>query len=295
MQAKNRDSLANVFIVATVLCLVCSFLVSAASLGLRNIQNRNVTLDRKQNLLQVAGFTPDDIAVGGGIEALFEKRFDIKIIDLETGEEAVEAADEAVSEAGKNLGETREQILANYNQVWASKSKKDPVADPIPAAEDITGIKYREKYSHVYVMKGEDGQSVSKYVFPVRGKGLWSMMKGFLAVEPDFQTIAGLTFYDQAETPGLGGEVMNPNWKAKWKDKKIYKGDEVAIAVVKGAGSGDYEVDGLSGATITSNGVSYMLEYWLGPDGFMPFINKQTSKNKTTSHSHTADKGGSNG
>jgi Na+-transporting NADH:ubiquinone oxidoreductase subunit C len=295
MQAENRDSLANTFIVATVLCLVCSFLVSAASLGLRSIQNRNVTLDRKQNLLQVAGFSPDEIASGGGIEELFEKRFEVKIIDLETGKEAVEAADEAVAEAGKNLGDSEEDVLANYDQVWASKSKKESVADPVPSSEDIIGIKYREKYSHVYIMKDEDGKSVSKYVFPVRGKGLWSMMKGFLAVEPDFQTIAGLTFYDQAETPGLGGEVMNPGWKAKWKEKKIYKGDEVAIEVVKGTGSGDYEVDGLSGATITSNGVSYMLEYWLGPQGFMPYINNQSSSNKTTSNSPTTEKGGSNG
>lgn len=295
MQAEKRDSLANTFIVATVLCLVCSFLVSAAALGLKEIQNRNVTLDRKSNLLQVVGFTSEQIAEGGGVEELFEKRFDVKIIDLETGKEAVEQADEAVSAAGKDLGDDNEDVLANYDQVWASKSKKDPVADQIPSGEDLAGIKYREKYSHVYVMKDEDGKKVSKYVFPVRGKGLWSMMKGYLAVEPDFQTIAGLTFYEQAETPGLGGEVMNPSWKAKWKEKKIYQGGEVAIEVVKGLGSGEYQVDGLSGATITSNGVSSMLEYWLGPEGFMPFINSQNSKTKTTSNMPSSEKGGSNG
>ena len=296
MQPEQRDGPVNTFVVATALCLICSFLVSVAAVGLKSIQDRNVTLDRKNNLLQVVGFAPEQIAEGGGIEELFDKRFEVEIIDLETGKQAVEAADEAVSEAGKDLGDDEEDVLANYDQVWASKSKKKPVSDPIPGPEDVAGIKYREKFSHVYVMKAEDGKTVSKYVFPVRGKGLWSMMKGYLAVEPDFETIAGLTFYEQGETPGLGGEVMNPSWKAKWVDKKIYKGDEVAIEVVKGAGSGDYEVDGLSGATITSNGVSYMLEYWLGPEGFMPYIKNQSSKSKTTSISPTApEKGGSNG
>ena len=295
MQAENRDSLANTFIVATVLCLVCSLLVSASAVGLRSFQNRNVTLDRKKNLLQVVGFTAEQIDAGGGTEELFDKRFEVEIIDLETGKQAVEEADEAVSEAGKDLGDDEDDVLANYDQVWASKSKKKPVSDPIPGPEDVAGIKYREKFSHVYIMKDEDGKKISKYVFPVRGKGLWSMMKGYLAVEPDFETIAGLTFYEQGETPGLGGEVMNPKWKAKWVDKKIYKGDEVAIEVVKGSGTGDYEVDGLSGATITSNGVSSMLEYWLGPEGFMPYIKNQSSKTKTTLISPSSDKGGSNG
>ena len=295
MQAENRDSLANTFIVATALCLVCSAIVSVAAIGLRSYQAENITLDRKKNLLQVVGFSADEISSGGGIEELFDKRFDVEIIDLETGKQAVKAAEEAVSEAGKDLGDDENEVLANYDQVWASKSKKKPVSDPIPSAEDVAGIKYREKFSHVYVMKGDDGKTISKYVFPVRGKGLWSMMKGYLAVEPDFETIAGLTFYEQGETPGLGGEVMNPKWKAKWVDKKIYKGDEVAIRVVKGAGSGDYQVDGLSGATITSNGVSYMLEYWLGPEGFMPYIKNQSSKTKSTSISPSQDKGGFNG
>ena len=121
------------------------------------------------------------------------------------------------------------------------------------------------------------------------------MMKGYLAVEPDFQTIAGLTFYEQGETPGLGGEVMNPGWKAKWAGKKIYDNAEVCICVVKGAGSSEFEVDGLSGATITSNGVSSMLEYWLGDEGFGPYIEKEKTKTSSTGNSIATEKGGSNG
>ncbi len=269
----NKDSLANTFIVATVLCLVCSLLVSAAAVALKPIKDRNVALDRKNNILKVTGFSDDDIKNGGGIEELFAKRFTPTIIDLETGEEAIEACKAALEAAGKKVGEN---VVDSYDQFWASKSKKEEVATQLEKAEDKIGIKWKEKYSHVFVLKSEDGSTIEKYVFPVRGNGLWSMMQGYFAVEPDFQTVAGITFYDQAETPGLGGEVMNPNWKAKWNGKKIYDAEAVKLKVSKGDQSAnDYGVDALSGATITSNGVSYMLEFWLGPKGFKTYIEKQ--------------------
>jgi len=294
MHPEQRDGPVNTFVVATVLCLLCSLLVSIAAVGLKGIQDRNVVLDKKNNLLQVVGFKADEIAEKGGIEELFEDRFEIKIIDLATGADAIGEIKAALEAAGKKLGDTPDEVCSKYDQVWASKSKKTPVSDQITEG-DITGIKYREKFSHVYVMKDEDGKHVSKYVFPVRGKGLWSMMKGYLAVEPDFQTVAGLTFYEQGETPGLGGEIMNPGWKAKWPGKKIYNGDAVALKVIKGVGTSEYEVDGLSGATITSNGVSSMLEYWLGDEGFGPFIEKEKTKSSSTHHSIAPEKGGSNG
>ncbi|MEM9413564.1 MAG: NADH:ubiquinone reductase (Na(+)-transporting) subunit C, partial [Planctomycetota bacterium] len=129
-----------------------------------------------------------------------------------------------------------------------------------------------------------EGDSIDKYVFPIRGKGLWSILKGFIAVENDFQTIAGLTYYEHAETPGLGGEVDNTAWKASWVGKAIYSDDgEVGIEVIKGIADADdkYAIDGLSGATITSRGVTNMLQFWLGPDGFGPYINNQKNSSKS--------------
>ena len=271
----NKDSLTNTFVVATVLCLVCSLLVSAAAVALKPIKDKNIALDRKNNILQVTGFSAEDIKNGGGIEELFENRFTATIIDLETGEEAIEECKAALEAAGKQVGEN---VVDSYDQFWASRSKKEEVASKLDKSEDKIGIKWKEKYSHVFMLKSDDGSKIEKYVFPVRGNGLWSMMQGYFAVEPDFQTVAGITFYDQAETPGLGGEVMNPNWKAKWNGKKIYEADEVSLKVSKGDQSGnEYGVDALSGATITSNGVSYMLEFWLGPKGFKTFIEKRKS------------------
>lgn len=281
--SQGKDSLANTFTVATVLCLVCALVVSAAAVVLKPMQKRNAQLDRKSNILVVAGFSKEEIRETG-IEELFNERFEATIIDLDTGEEASEACKAAMNSAGKAL----EDVIGEYDQMWASKSKKGEkwaekdedcvaICKKLDKKEDKCGIKYREKFSHVFKRKSADGK-VEKYVFPVRGNGLWSMMQGYMAVEPDFQTVAGLTFYEQAETPGLGGEVMNPEWKKKWPGKKIYDGDNVGLKVIKGdQSSNPYGVDGLAGATITSNGVTNMTKYWLGPSGFGPYIEKQKS------------------
>ena len=115
-------------------------------------------------------------------------------------------------------------------------------------------------------------------ILPVRGYGLWGTMKGYLAIESDLKTIIGLEFFDDKETPGLGGEINNPRWKAIWKGKEIYSDSgEVVISVIKGSvdktnDESIYQVDGLSGATITSNGVTNLLSFWLGDMGYGPLI-----------------------
>jgi Na+-transporting NADH:ubiquinone oxidoreductase subunit C len=126
----------------------------------------------------------------------------------------------------------------------------------------------------------KDGDKVIQLILPVNGYGLWSTLYGFLAVEADGQTIVGLSYYEHAETPGLGGEVDNPKWKKLWSGKKVYDTDgNVAIEVVKGSvvrGSRgeEYKVDGLAGATLTSRGVSNMLQYWMGEEGYQKYLTK---------------------
>ncbi len=149
---------------------------------------------------------------------------------------------------------------------------KDGEYKDIEAEDDIGNIKRRELKSHVYIRTDD----TKRYIFPVRGKGLWSTLKGFIALQPDLKTISYLTFYSHAETPGLGGEVDNEGWKEQWEGKVVYdENGEVVISVVKGGATTDYQVDGLSGATITSKGVQNMLVYWMGPEGFKPFIESQ--------------------
>ena len=119
--------------------------------------------------------------------------------------------------------------------------------------------------------------NLEKVILPVHGYGLWSTLYGFVALESDLNTIAGLGFYEHGETPGLGGEVDNPRWKALWEGKQAYREGNVAISVIKGAvnpqaSTAAWQVDGLSGATLTSKGVNNLVRFWLGQDGFAPFL-----------------------
>ena len=114
-------------------------------------------------------------------------------------------------------------------------------------------------------------------ILPVHGYGLWSTMYAFLALDADLNTIQSLVYYEQGETPGLGGEVQNAQWKAKWHGKKLFdEQGNIAISVTKNpaVASTEYGVDALSGATLTSNGVQHSLTFWLGKEGFASFIEK---------------------
>jgi Na+-transporting NADH:ubiquinone oxidoreductase subunit C len=119
---------------------------------------------------------------------------------------------------------------------------------------------------------------LEKIILPVRGYGLWSTMYGFIALEQDANTVAGLGFYEHGETPGLGGEVDNPRWKAMWPGKQVYRDGDVELGLIKGSvdsgsDNADWQVDGLAGATLTSRGVTNLVHFWLGENGFEPFLN----------------------
>ena len=282
----NKDSLQNTFLVAVSLCLVCALLVSGAAVGLKSMQEANALKDRQSNILKVAGFSDDQVAEAGGVGKLFDARFDTHIIDIETGKIAEEECKEAVEAAGKQV----KDIVKDYDQIWCSKSKNDKVAVKLDKKTDTVNIKWREKYSQVFTLKSEDGEKIEMYVFPVRGYGLWSMMQGYMAVKPDLETVGGLTFYAHGETPGLGGEITNQKWKDKWPGKEIYKNGEVELSVKKGNQSdNEYAVDALSGATITSNGVTSLVHFWLGEEGFGAYIAQQKESSEKPAAEKTED------
>lgn len=251
----SRDGIGYIVVVAVGVCLVCSVFVSAAAVFLKPMQETNKAADRQSNILAVTDLLGPDTEV----REVFEKRFDTKIVEIETGE-YVESIDPEEFE------------------------QKDAARDPemsvkVPREQDIAGIKQRSKYAEVYLLKNESG-GIQSIVLPVHGYGLWSTMYGFIALEPDANTIMGLKFYEQGETPGLGAEVENPKWRDLWPGKLVFGPEgEPQIEVVKGSVSrgapgAEYKVDGLSGATITSRGVSNMLTYWMGERGFKPFLDR---------------------
>lgn len=253
------------FLVATVLCLACSLLVSVAAVGLRPIQKENRLLKLRRNVLIAAGLWQEDFT-NEDIDRLFEN-IDTVLVNLPR-------APDAAWEAG-TINTTLDP--ADYDP---RKAASDPQMQvPIPDEMDIAGIKRREPVARVFLVRGEDG-NVEQIVLPVYGKGLWSTLYGFLALDEDTRTVRGITFYQHGETPGLGGEIDNPTWKAQWGGKVAYNEQwQPQIDVVKGSvdpGDPDLEakVDGLSGATITSNGVEGLVNYWLGDDAFGPFLER---------------------
>ena len=123
------------------------------------------------------------------------------------------------------------------------------------------------KNSPVYISKKADG-STDAIILPIQGYGLWGVMYGFLALESDGETVKNINFFKHNETPGLGGEIQNPQWTAKWQGK------ELPINIVKSGASNEHQIDGLSGATLTSNGVDHTVDFWTGENGFGPFLAK---------------------
>lgn len=255
--AEGNDSIKKTIFVAGALSVVCSIFVSTAATQLKPIQEKNRQLDQQRNILSAAGL----LQPGVDIQKAFE-RIEAKVVDLDTGEytDAIDAK--------------------TYNQ---RKAQKDPaLSRKLKKSEDIATIQRRERYALIYIVRGDAGK-LDKVILPIRGYGLWSTLRGYVAVEEDGNTIAGLTYYEHAETPGLGGEVDNPNWKALWPGKKLYdERGRPAIDVVKGkvdphATGAEHKIDGLSGATITANGVENMFRYWLGEQGFAAFLTRLKS------------------
>ncbi|MBT9097010.1 Na(+)-translocating NADH-quinone reductase subunit C [Methylovulum psychrotolerans] len=267
--ALGNDSLEKTFAIALSLCLVCAVFVAMAAVALKPLQVMNKEMDMKKNILDVAGL----LEQGSDIDAAFAEKIEAKIVDLESGEyiDSINAAD--------------------YDQRKAAKDPAQNVA--IPKDKDIAHIRIKAKYAKVFLVK-EKG-TIKSIILPINGYGLWSTLYGFLSLDADGQTVQSINFYDQAETPGLGGEVVNPNWRALWKGKKVYaetdqpsldKGliteadvGEPALTLIKGVvdnskpGS-QYQVDGLAGATLTSTGVSNLVRYWMGKEGFAPYLSK---------------------
>jgi Na+-transporting NADH:ubiquinone oxidoreductase subunit C len=256
-----RDSFGNTLLVATVLCVVCSVLVAGSAVGLRSRQVANQQQDEKKNVLIAAGLFDVEENTLDEVNAIFDASIDQVLIDLETGE----------------LADSEIVDPETYDQREAAR--KPELSLKIEPTSKLGGIKRREKYSFVYQVKNEAG-NVEKVVLPVYGKGLWSTLYGFIAVGADANTVEGITFYEHKETPGLGGEVDNPDWKALWLGKKLFDSEgEVALQVIKGPVNPEgaetvHQVDGLSGATITCKGVTQLVSYWMGADGFGPFLDK---------------------
>lgn len=253
--SNQKESTVRTLAVAIVVCLVCSVFVAGAAVALKSTQVENKELDKQRSILAIAGLGDADLS-GKQVKALYKERIVAKVVDLESG---------TFSDA---------QDVNTFDPLKAAKDPK--LSDALPGEQDIASIKRRERLTTVYLVE-KDGQ-LDTLILPVRGYGLWSTLYGFMALKGDLNTVVGMGFYQHAETPGLGGEVDNPKWKALWPGKTLFDEDgKLAVDIVKGnvdsqSPKAIHQVDGLAGATLTSNGVENLLRFWLGQKGFGPFI-----------------------
>jgi Na+-transporting NADH:ubiquinone oxidoreductase subunit C len=254
----KTDSTRYTIAFAAAVCVVCALLVAVSAVGLRERQQTNAQLYQQKNVLFAAGLVqPDEDLSGQELLRIFDARIKVRLIDLRTGELLPE-------------GKIDEK---SYDQRHA---RNDPELSR-PAPPNEAQIARLPLYVKAYFVM--DGDRVGEVVLPIEGVGMWGTLYGFIAIDRDGNTIRGLTYYEQKETPGLGGESANPKWQAHWRGRKIYDQNwEPRITLVKGdvgpPGQDPYHVDALSGATITSNGISRMMAFWLGDDGYRRFLRR---------------------
>ena len=255
VRALPNESTAKIVLVTLAVCVVASLLVSTAAVLLEPAQRANQALERKRKILEVARLLPAEDAGRAAVEAAFA-RVETRLVDLASGRFVAEPDQ------------------AGFDQRAAARDPARRVL--IPRERDIAGIGARARYANAYLVR-EEGR-VSTLILPVHGLGLWSTLYGFIALAGDLDTVIGLGFYEHGETPGLGAEVDNPRWRAGWDGKRVFGPQgEVRIEVAKGEVADTdpraaWRVDGIAGATLTTRGVSNMLRYWLGEQGYGPLL-----------------------
>ncbi|MEM9765400.1 MAG: Na(+)-translocating NADH-quinone reductase subunit C [Pseudomonadota bacterium] len=243
------DSVPKTIAVAVSLCLVASMIVSAVAVSLRPVQEVNKLKDKQINILQVAGLYDPDVDVVDAFTA-----FEPQVLKLVDGE---------------------------FSQEFDARTFDDLAAADDPATsraleDDPAGIGRQSDFVTIYLLRDDNGR-LDKVILPIYGYGLWSTLYGFIALEENGNDIYGLQFYSHAETPGLGAEVDNPRWKALWRGKKLADDDgtlQITVAKTAPPAGEEFHVDGLAGATLTSRGVDNLVRFWLGENGYAPFLAK---------------------
>ena len=261
----QRESTRYTILFATVVCVVCALLVSVAAVSLQPRQAAAARLYMEKNVLLAAGLLePGTEVTAQEVNRIFDERIRVRLVDLATGELVAEDKMDA----------------RGYDQ---RKARGDPATSRV-APPNNAGIGRLPNLGVVYfIMKGD---AVDQIVIAVEGLGMWGTIYGFLSLDRDTTTVRGLTYYDQKETPGLGGEIANPKWQALWRGRKGF--DEqwnARITVIKGqAGAPEVDplrVDGLSGATVTSNAITRLMQFWLSDNGYGKFLKRIREGTKT--------------
>ena len=253
----TNDSPQKAILVVFAVALVCSVVVSVAAISLRPYQLAHQLFNRAQHIVKLAGLMPINA------DALSKKdlmdiflQLDARVIDIDAG-----------------------RFEKNLNPMTFDQRKA--AADPeryvtIPSEHDVARLGRRSRFATVYLVW--DGDRIKRFIFPIHGQGMWSTIYGYIALQADLNTIAAVTFYEQGETPGLGTQIQSPDWQSKWQGRQLWdETGELRFRIATGrvaaeSAAARYEVDALSGATVTASGVTNLVHYWFGEHGFQSFL-----------------------
>jgi Na+-transporting NADH:ubiquinone oxidoreductase subunit C len=231
----NTNSNGYVMAFAIGVCVVMSSLLALTATALKPAQEAAAEADRQKNVMIAAGVVgAEDVLSVAEVQKRFGERVQEVVVDTRTGQVV----------AGKSASD-----IAALNKAAVKEAPADKAA--------------ATRYRVVAKTKSADGK-LESVILPISGKGLWSTIYGYLALDGDLAHVRGVTFYKHGETPGLGGECENPVWCAQWKGKSILDAQQKLVGVAVKKGQVDpaipaekaHKVDGLSGATITSNGIT---------------------------------------
>ena len=238
----NANSNKFIFIFSSVMVVVVAVLLSMASIGLGPLQAKNIRIEKMQNILGSVGVKSE----AADAEKLFSQYI-------------------------------KEQVLLD---IKGEPVKNNISAFDIDLKKELDKARLGKPDEQLFPLFVCNKESKLYYIIPVRGKGLWGPIWGFIALEEDMNTVYGVSFGHKTETPGLGAEISTEVFQEKFIGKKILDeaGNFVSVKVIKGnKGSGNiHGVDAMSGATVTSDGVSEMIQRTLA--SYIPYF-KKVNKN----------------
>lgn len=264
------DKNSNRFVVVfqTAVCVVLAVLLAATYNGLKDNIVANESFDKQKNILKAVGLWDPATESGKSrkeLEALYQKWMRPVVLEVKRG---------VVEQRVKRGGEERVDRVERVQDVVETEIGIDELADAL--REEAKKPKAQRRELVPFYTRVDEAEQPVGFCIPISGYGLWSTLYGYLALEADGNRVTGITFYKHGETPGLGGEVENVRWQQSWRDKRILGADGgvIGVEVKKGGAAADdpHAVDGLSGATITGDGVTVFVKHDL--ETYAPYLRK---------------------
>ncbi len=240
-----NESRTKTLIMAFLVSAVCALMVSGATVLLRPIQAANRAAEEQARIEGLVKGIP-------GMASLLAKSggtLSKVVIDLGDARAAQDVTSDTLDAALSDTGN------------WTA----------LDAGADLAGLGQRPNFVQIFLLR--EGEDISLVLLPMTGQGYGGRIDAILAVEGDMNTIAGIAITSHSETPGLGGRIEDPSWQANFPGTELRDSSgDLRFNVARGDAASAYQVDGITGATRTTRGISQMVRFWLGPDGYGPLL-----------------------